>query len=149
MGGGSGVRGKVRLGWLDTFERSRALVPVVANLREQLAAARSRPRGPGRDGWLVAGRGSDRPYSRYRADRSGRDRSPAGRCRLADRLERTVVVVASKSGSTVETDSHRRAYLQAFQDAGIADPGRHFVVITDPHSRWRPRPGHGRPSRAG
>ena len=40
---------------------------------------------------------------------------------LADRLERTVVVVASKTGGTVETDSHRRAYEQAFRDAGLTD----------------------------
>ncbi len=58
------------------------------------------------------------------------------RAALADRLERTVVVLASKSGSTVETDSHRRAYLQAFLDAGMteAEAGRHLVVVTDPGS---------------
>ncbi|BCJ63214.1 glucose-6-phosphate isomerase [Polymorphospora rubra] len=55
---------------------------------------------------------------------------------LRDRLDRTVVVVASKSGSTVETDSHRRAYWQAFLDAGLteAEAGRHFVIVTDPGS---------------
>ncbi len=56
------------------------------------------------------------------------------RAALADRLERTVVVVSSKSGSTVETDSHRRAYWQAFADAGIDDIGRRFVIVTDPGS---------------
>ena len=46
------------------------------------------------------------------------------------------MVVASKSGSTVETDSHRRAYWQAFLDAGLteAEAGRHFVIVTDPGS---------------
>src|SRR5262249_50923825 len=39
-----------------------------------------------------------------------------------------------KSGSTVETDSHRRAYLQAFQDAGLSDVGKRFVIVTDPGS---------------
>src|ERR687895_736883 len=55
---------------------------------------------------------------------------------LADRLDRTVVVVSSKSGTTVETDSHRRAYLRAFLDAGLseAEAGRRFVVVTDPGS---------------
>ena len=53
---------------------------------------------------------------------------------LGDRITRTVVVVASKSGSTIETDSHRRAYAQAFADAGITEVGRHFVVVTDPGS---------------
>jgi len=52
---------------------------------------------------------------------------------LRDRLDRTVVVVSSKSGSTVETDSQRRAYVQAFTDAGI-DPTARIVVVTDPGS---------------
>jgi glucose-6-phosphate isomerase len=52
---------------------------------------------------------------------------------LADRLDRTVVVVSSKSGSTVETDSQRRAYEEAFRTAGI-DPAERIVVVTDPGS---------------
>ena len=55
------------------------------------------------------------------------------RAALADRLDRTVVVVSSKSGSTLETDSQRRAYEQAFSDAGI-DPAGRIVVVTDPGS---------------
>ena len=45
-------------------------------------------------------------------------------------------MVSSKSGGTVETDSHRRAYWQAFLDAGLteAEAGRHFVIVTDPGS---------------
>jgi glucose-6-phosphate isomerase len=45
-------------------------------------------------------------------------------------------VVSSKSGGTVETDSHRRAYWQAFLDSGLteAEAGRHFVIVTDPGS---------------
>jgi glucose-6-phosphate isomerase len=48
-------------------------------------------------------------------------------------LERTVLVASSKSGGTVETDSHRRAFEQAFRDAGI-DPTGRIVVVTDPGS---------------
>jgi len=48
-------------------------------------------------------------------------------------LARTVVVVSSKSGSTVETDSQRRAFEAAFTEAGI-DPASRFVVVTDPGS---------------
>jgi glucose-6-phosphate isomerase len=55
------------------------------------------------------------------------------RAALQDRLDRTVVVVSSKSGSTVETDSQRRAYAQAFTDAGI-DPATRIVIVTDPGS---------------
>ena len=48
-------------------------------------------------------------------------------------LDRTVVVVSSKSGSTVETDSQRRVFVQAFTDAGI-DPTTRMVIVTDPGS---------------
>ncbi len=52
---------------------------------------------------------------------------------LAGDLERTVLVVSSKSGSTVETDSHRRVFAAAFAAAGL-DPAAHLVVVTDPGS---------------
>src|SRR5690606_28391562 len=48
-------------------------------------------------------------------------------------LDRTVVVVSSKSGGTVETDSQRRAFVAAFEDAGI-DPTTRIVIVTDPGS---------------
>jgi glucose-6-phosphate isomerase len=55
---------------------------------------------------------------------------------LSDRLEATLVVVSSKSGSTIETDSHRRVYEQAFADLGLAagEIARRFVMVTDPGS---------------
>ena len=52
---------------------------------------------------------------------------------LGDRLEASALVVSSKSGSTVETDSQRRVYEQAFRDAGI-DPAKRIIVVTDPGS---------------
>jgi glucose-6-phosphate isomerase len=52
---------------------------------------------------------------------------------LAGDLQRTVLVVSSKSGSTVETDSHRRVFAAAFAKAGL-DPAAHLVVVTDPGS---------------
>ena len=58
------------------------------------------------------------------------------RTALEDRLADTVVVVSSKSGGTVETDSQRRAFEKAFADAGI-DPAERIVVVTDPGSAAR------------
>ncbi len=55
------------------------------------------------------------------------------RAAIEDRLEETVVVVSSKSGGTVETDSQRRAFEKAFADAGI-DATNRIVVVTDPGS---------------
>ena len=55
------------------------------------------------------------------------------RSAIEDRLAETVVVVSSKSGGTVETDSQRRAFEKAFRDAGI-EPAERIVVVTDPGS---------------
>jgi glucose-6-phosphate isomerase len=52
---------------------------------------------------------------------------------LAGDLERTVLVVSSKSGTTVETDCHRRIFTAAFAAAGL-DPAAHLVAVTDPGS---------------
>jgi hypothetical protein len=55
---------------------------------------------------------------------------------VADRLRRTVVVLtsASATSTSLATDSHRRAFLQAFEDQAIHDLGRRFVFVTVPGS---------------
>ncbi|MEV7229195.1 glucose-6-phosphate isomerase [Polymorphospora sp. NPDC051019] len=125
---------KIRLGWIDTFKRSRELLPQLAELRAELGDL---------DHVVLAGMGGSSLAPEVIARTLGRsltvldttDPHQVGAA-LRERLDRTVVVVASKSGSTVETDSHRRAYWQAFLDAGLteAEAGRHFVVVTDPGS---------------
>jgi glucose-6-phosphate isomerase len=52
---------------------------------------------------------------------------------LHDRLASTALVISSKSGSTVETDSQKRVYEQAFREHGI-DPVDRIVIVTDPGS---------------
>lgn len=125
---------KVRLGWIDTHRRSRELLPQLAELKAELIDL---------DHVVLAGMGGSSLAPEVIARTLGRpltvlDTTDPGQVRasLADRLERTVVVLSSKSGSTVETDSHRRAYWQAFLDAGMteAEAGRHFVIVTDPGS---------------
>ncbi|KKJ99445.1 glucose-6-phosphate isomerase [Micromonospora sp. HK10] len=125
---------KLRLGWLDTHRRSRELLPQLAELTAEL---------DGLDHVVLAGTGGSSLAAEATARTLGRpltvlDSTDPGQVRaaLADRLERTVVVVSGKSAATVETDSHRRAYWQAFLDAGMteAETARHFVVVTDPGS---------------
>ena len=48
-------------------------------------------------------------------------------------LTKSVVVVSSKSGSTIETASQRALFEGAFKDAGL-DPIDHMVFVTDPDS---------------
>ncbi len=45
---------------------------------------------------------------------------------------RTLFVVASKSGKTLETLSHLDHFWEALNRVGVANPGSHFVAITDP-----------------
>jgi hypothetical protein len=125
---------KIRLGWLDTFRRSRELLPRLAELRDELLRL-------GVDHVVLAGMGGSSLAPEVIARTLGVDLTVLDttdpqrvRATLDDRLDRTVVVVSSKSGGTVETDSHRRAYLAAFQDAGLPDAGQRFVIVTDPGS---------------
>jgi glucose-6-phosphate isomerase len=125
---------KTRLGWVDTVRRSRELLPQLAELKAELADL---------DHVVLAGMGGSSLAPEVITRTLGRpltvlDTTDPGQVRAAigDRLDRTVVVVASKSGSTVETDSQRRAYWRAFLDAGLpeAEAGRRFVIVTDPGS---------------
>jgi len=52
---------------------------------------------------------------------------------LARRIEpkKTLFIVASKSGGTVETRSHEAFFTGLLKDAKIRNIGRHFVAITD------------------
>ena len=125
-----------RLGWLDLPDSSQELLPQLRELRERAARRRARPRRAGRHGRFVAGARGHHPHRG--ADLTILDSTDPHQvgAALADRLDRTVLVVASKSGSTVETDSHRRAYEKAFRDAGLTDAeiASRIVVVTDPGS---------------
>jgi transaldolase/glucose-6-phosphate isomerase len=52
----------------------------------------------------------------------------------AAKLDETLFVVSSKSGTTTETLSYYRYFFEKLRKAGIADPGGRFVAITDPGS---------------
>ena len=122
----------IRLGWLDVLEPGRELVPRITALRDEL-------RAEGVDRVVLCGMGGSSLAPEVVCGTAGVplvvvDTTDPGQVRaaLVD-LERTVVVVSSKSGGTVETDSHRRAARAAFEAAGI-DPARRVVVVTDPGS---------------
>lgn len=122
-----------RLSWVNLADASRPLVPRIEQLRAELAER-------GLDHVVLCGMGGSSLAPEVICRTAGVelsvvDSSSPGYVRAAieDRLERSVVVVSSKSGGTVETDSQRRAYEQAFRDAGL-DPAAHIVVVTDPGS---------------
>ena len=125
-----------RLGWLSLPESSERLLP-------QLRALRERVRAAGLDHVVLAGMGGSSLAPEVITRTAGVELTVLDSTdphqvatALADRIDRTVVVVASKSGSTIETDSHRRTYEQAFRDAGFTDQelAARVVVVTDPGS---------------
>lgn len=122
-----------RLGWTEAVAVSRPLVPEIVALRDEL-------RAKGVDHIVLAGMGGSSLAPEVITRTTGAhltvlDSTEPGQVRaaLGDRLASSALVVSSKSGSTVETDSQRRAYEQAFRDAGI-DPAERIVVVTDPGS---------------
>jgi glucose-6-phosphate isomerase len=123
----------IRLAWVHLHRSSRPLLGEIAALKDEL-------NGQGVDHVVLCGMGGSSLAPEVICATAGVELTVLDsshpdqvRAALADRLDRTVVVVSSKSGSTVETDSQRRAYIEAFRSAGI-DPTRRLVVVTDPGS---------------
>jgi glucose-6-phosphate isomerase len=126
----------IRLAWIDLPTSSRVLLD---RLGELVAAVRA----DGLDHVVLAGMGGSSLAPEVITRSAGVELTVLDttdphqlRRALTDRLDRTIVVVSSKSGGTVETDSHRRAYEQAFRDAGLTEDqvAARFVVVTDPGS---------------
>ncbi|GLJ78822.1 glucose-6-phosphate isomerase [Microbacterium imperiale] len=127
-----------RLGWVQAVTVSRPLVAEIEALRADLVA-----RGVTRV--VLAGMGGSSLAPEVIARTHGvpltiLDSTAPGQVLAAidgdpetGGLEQTVLVVSSKSGSTVETDAARRAFAAAWSDLGI-DPADRIVVVTDPGS---------------
>ncbi len=122
-----------RLGWLNAIEVSWRFV-------SELLALRTALREEGVDRVVLCGMGGSSLAPEVICRTAGvpltvLDSTHPDQVRAATQtdLARTVVVVSSKSGGTVETDSQRRAFVAAFTAAGI-DPASRIVVVTDPGS---------------
>ena len=123
----------IRLGWVDAVSVSRPLVPEILALRDELARN-------GVTRVVLAGMGGSSLAPEVITQTAGIDvtildsTSPGQVLAAIDAgLADAVLVVSSKSGSTVETDSQRRTFEAAFRDVGI-DPVERIVVVTDPGS---------------
>lgn len=123
----------IRLGWVNAVAVSRPLVADILALRDEFRAA-------GVDHIVLGGMGGSSLAPEVITATAGvpltvLDSTDPQQVRsaLEDRLASTAVVISSKSGSTVETDSQRRVYEAAFTAAGI-DPKQRIVIVTDPGS---------------
>lgn len=133
-----------RLGWLNTAEVLLENLPSLEELQETLS-------GEGYTHALLLGMGgSSLAPEVFRKtfgvkegfmDLTVLDSTDPGAVlahaeRLADVLEETVFIVATKSGGTVETLSFFKYFYNLVAKAlGEARAGEHFIAITDPGSR--------------
>jgi glucose-6-phosphate isomerase len=123
----------IRLGWLDVVTASDELLPSLLSLKDEL-------RAEGVDHVVLCGMGGSSLAPEVICREAGvpltvldSTHPDQVRAALETDLSRTVVVVSSKSGGTVETDSQRRSFVEALTTAGI-DPRARIVVVTDPGS---------------
>jgi len=127
-----------RLGWVQAVSVSRPLVPEITALRDEFVAQ-------GVTRVVLAGMGGSSLAPEVIAQSAGvplviLDSTAPGQVLAAidgdaeaGGLAQTLLVVSSKSGSTIETDSAKRAFEAAYRDLGI-DPTERIVVVTDPGS---------------
>lgn len=123
----------IRLGWTEAVANSLPLIDELNELRTAL-----HEQGVTRVVLCGMGGSSLAPEvitATARVELVVLDSTDPGQVRdaVSTDIERTVVVVSSKSGSTVETDSQKRVFEAAFIDAGI-EPTARIVVVTDPGS---------------
>lgn len=123
----------IRLGWVTSACDSEPLLEQIEALRIEFAAK-------GVDRFVLCGMGGSSLAPEVITRTAGvelvvLDSTNADQVgnALAGDLSRTAVVVSSKSGSTVETDSQKRVFEAAFESAGI-DKRDRIVVVTDPGS---------------
>lgn len=121
-----------RLGWTDLHTRAAGLIEQIDTLRAELAE-------DGVDRIILAGMGGSSLGAEVIARAHDADlvvldsTDPLAISALSDGgdLERSAMVVATKSGTTIETVCAASAFAQALLAAGIEPRGR-LIAVTDP-----------------
>ena len=123
----------IRLGWVTSALDSQPLVSEILALRAEFAAkCVTRFVLCGMGGSSLAPEVITRSANVELVVLDSTNADQVGQALSVD-IEKTAVIVSSKSGSTVETDSQKRVFEKAFTDAGIDKTDR-IVVVTDPGS---------------
>ena len=121
----------IRLNWVDLPEASQLLLPQISEIVEKFSA-HSRVVLCGMGGSSL---GPEVIALTYKRDIFIFDSTDPNYARhaIGDDLSTTVVVVSSKSGSTIETSSQRALFQSQFEAAGL-NPIEHMLFVTDPGS---------------
>ncbi len=129
-----------RLGWLDVMSTMEAALPRLAALRDELVKEGIR------DVVLLGMGGSSLCPEVFRTSFGKQKGFPTLHVidttdpdTIQDLLDvidikSTVFIVASKSGSTLETRSHFAFFHALYFDQRVRNIGKHFIAITDPGS---------------
>ena len=122
---------RIRLNWVDLPEKSRELLPAVDAL-----AAKHRDKKfvvlAGMGGSSLGPEVIAQTYKKQLFILDSTDPHYLENA-LTGNLEETIVVVSSKSGSTIETASARAFFAREFEKAGLS-LSEHMVIVTDPDS---------------
>ena len=121
----------IRMNWIDLPESSRELLPqfdaLAAKHREKSSVILCGMGGSSLGPEVIA-----QTFSKKLFVLDSTDPNYVAHALNTD-LSKTVVVVSSKSGSTIETASQRALFEGAFKDADL-NPVDHMVFVTDPGS---------------
>lgn len=124
---------RIRLNWIDLPTTSQALLPQLAELATWASQN-------GLSNVILAGMGGSslapevisKTFKKKLTVLDTTDPDQIRRAIPSD-LTTSIVVVGSKSGSTIETASHKALFEKLFTDANLA-PQDHMVIVTDPGS---------------
>jgi len=123
----------IRLGWVNSASDSQELIADILALRESFKHS-------GVNRFVLCGMGGSSLAPEVITNKYGvslvvLDSTNPDQVKkvVSEAIERTAIIVSSKSGSTVETDSQKRIFEEAFTNAGIEKTQR-IVIVTDPGS---------------
>ena len=130
-GAKASVEAAIRLNWVDLPESSLALLPQISSVAEKFSG-KSRVVLCGMGGSSLGPEVIALTYKKEIFIFDSTDPNYATHAIGSD-LARTMVVVSSKSGSTIETSSQRALFQSQFENAGL-NPVDHMLFVTDPGS---------------
>jgi glucose-6-phosphate isomerase len=132
-GAAAEAEARERLNWIDLPQTSRDLLP-------QLDALSAWARSKNLTNFILCGMGGSSLAPEVIKKTFGKkltvlDTTDPEQIKLAipENLNQTLIIVGSKSGSTIETASQKALFEKLLTDASL-NPQEHFVIVTDPGS---------------